>query len=142
MEDLGEGRTLPSYTEQSEENMYTISNIIEDIDRGCAANNMQEDRFSYRIIYFVNEGDNGSKHHLDTPYGGLRNALEDIIRNNLTLTNSIVIAETTVLKGGRCICLQDRAYLFSLDGYFKQINGESQGRNGNGNIMYGRYAVK
>lgn len=37
---------------ESGENMFTISNIIEDIDRGCLANNMIEDRFSYRIIFY------------------------------------------------------------------------------------------
>lgn len=36
--------------------MYTISDILMDIDRGCLANNMIEDRFTYRIVYFVNEG--------------------------------------------------------------------------------------
>lgn len=28
--------------------MYTISDILMDIDRGCLANNMIEDRFTYR----------------------------------------------------------------------------------------------
>ena len=41
--------------------MYTISDILMDIDRGCLANNMIEDRFTYRIVYFVNEGNNGKK---------------------------------------------------------------------------------
>ena len=39
--------------------MYTVSDIIAGINRGCIANNMIEDRFRYRIIYFVNEGNNG-----------------------------------------------------------------------------------
>ena len=52
--------------------MFTISNIIEDIDRGCLANNMIEDCFSYRIIFFVNEGNKGTKHYIDAEYGGLR----------------------------------------------------------------------
>ena len=46
--------------------MYTISNIIADIDRGCFANNMIENRFSYRIIFFVNENGKGTKHYIDT----------------------------------------------------------------------------
>lgn len=41
--------------------MYTVSDILADIDRGCMANNMIEDMFSYRIIYFVNEGKQGNK---------------------------------------------------------------------------------
>ena len=46
--------------------MYTVSDIIMDINRGCTANNMVEDQFSYRIIFFVNEGNKGSKHYIDT----------------------------------------------------------------------------
>ena len=34
--------------------MNTISDILMDIDRGCLANNMIEDCFTYRIVYFVN----------------------------------------------------------------------------------------
>lgn len=119
--------------------MYTVSDIIKDIDRGCLANNMIEDKFSYRIIFFVNEGNNGSKHYIDTPYSGLRKSLENIIKNHLSLTNSIVIAETTALKNGKCVCLQSRSYSFSLDGYFRQISGECRDRNRSGN--YNRYAM-
>ena len=112
--------------------MYTISNILADIDQGCVANNMVEDRFSYRIIFFVNEGNKGSKHYMDTVYSGLRKSLESII-------NNVVIAETTVINNGKCICLQSRAYSFSLDGYFKQINGECRESNKSG--KYSRYAA-
>ena len=122
--------------------MYTISDIIADIHRGCTANNMLEDCFSYRIIFFVNEGDKGTKHYRDTMYSGLRKSLESIIRNHLSLTNNVVIANTTVLKDGKCVCLQSRSYSFSLDGYFKQISGEYKDSNRNGNIIYGRYAVR
>lgn len=122
--------------------MYTISDIVADINRGCTANNMVEDRFRYRIIFFVNEGDNRAKHYLDTDYDGLRRALESIIRENLSVTNSVVIAETTALKDEECVCLQRRQYAFSLDGYFKQISGECRSRRNNGNIMHGRYAVR
>lgn len=121
--------------------MYTISDILRDIDRGCAAHNMIEDCFSYRIVYFVNDGNKGKKHYLDTTYGNLRKALENIIRNNLSLTNSIVIAETTVLKNGKCICLLSRSYVFSLDGYFKQINGE-RSNNRYRHATFGKYAVR
>ena len=48
--------------------MYTISNIIADIDRGCLSNNMVEDRFSYRIVFFVNENGKGTKHYIDATY--------------------------------------------------------------------------
>ena len=107
--------------------MYTISDILRDIDRGCTAHNMIEDRFSKRYV--------------DTTYGNLRKALENIIRNNLTLTNTIVIAETTVLKDGKCIRLLSRSYLFSLDEYFKRINGE-RSDNRCGYATYGKYAMR
>lgn len=122
-------------------NMYTISDIITDINRGCLANNMVEDRFSYRIIFFVNDGNRGAKHYIDTSYDGLRKSLESIIRNYLSLTNSVVIAETTALKNGKCIRLQSRSYSFSLDEYFKRINGEYKDRGKNEYAVYGRYAA-
>lgn len=112
--------------------MYTVSDIITDINRGCMANNMAEDRFSYRIIFFVNEGRKGSKYYIDTPYNGLRKSLERIIRDYLSLTNNLVIAETTVLKNGKCVCLQSRSYSFSLNEYFRQISGEYGNSNRNG----------
>lgn len=122
--------------------MYTISDILHDIDHGILANNMVEDRFSYRIIYYVNEGYNGSKYYIDTAYNGLWKALENIIRSNLSVTSNIVIAETTVLKNGKSVGLQSRSYSFSLDGYFKQIGGECRDNGRNGNARYRRYAVK
>lgn len=122
--------------------MFTVSDIIMDIDRGIMAHNMVEDMFRYRIIFFVNDGDKASKHYMNTAYDGLRRSLENIIRNHLSVTNRIVIAETTALKNGKCVCLQSRSYLFSLDGYFKQISGEYADRNKRGNILYGRHAVR
>lgn len=104
--------------------MYTISDILADIDRGCMANNMVENMFSYRIIYYVNEGNKGTKHYTDSQYGNLRKTLESIVRNNLSLENNLVIAGTTALKNGKCVCLQSKSYSFSLDHYFKQVSGE------------------
>ena len=105
--------------------MYTISNIIADIDRGCLSNNMVEDRFSYRIIFFVNENGNGkgTKRYIDTSYDDLRKSLESIIREYLSVTNNIVVAETTALKNGKCVSLLSRSYAFSLEEYFHQIYG-------------------
>lgn len=119
--------------------MFTISNILEDVSRGCTAQNMVEDKFTYRIVFFVNEGNKGSKHYVDTTYNGLRKSLENIIRSNLSLTNSVVIAQITALKNGKCVCLQSRSYSFSLDEYFKRISGECSDRNRSGN--YNRYAL-
>lgn len=117
--------------------MFTVSDILQDIDRGCLANNMIEDSFSYRIIFYVNEGNRSGKHYIDTRYGNLRESLEGIIRGHLSLSNNVVIANTTALKDGKCVRLQDRAYSFSLDGYFRRIKGEYNSSNKNGNIMYG-----
>ena len=120
--------------------MYTISDVIKDIKRGCEANNMVEDCFSYRIVFFVNEADKCTKFYVDTPYCDLRKSLEGIVRNYLSLTNSVVIAKTTVRKSGKCVCLQSRSYSFSLDEYFRQINGRCRSTNRNG--KYDRYAVR
>lgn len=114
--------------------MVTISDILKDIERGCTANNLKEECFSYRLVYFVNEGNTGTKHYVDTPYKGLRTALETIIRSNLSTTNRVVIAQTTIRKGGQPVCLQRKAYAFSLDGYFKQLNGEY--RNSGSRAVY------
>ena len=122
--------------------MFTISNIIEDIDRGCLANNMIEDRFSYRIIFFVNENGKGTKHYTDSKYGDLRKSLENIIRGHLSVTNNIVIAETTALKNGKCICLQSRAYSYSLEEYFRKLNGEYKDNRQIEGMMFNRYAVQ
>lgn len=129
----------PTYGESEGKNMFTISNILEDIDRGCAANNMIEDKFSYRVVYFVRDSNGSFKHYIDTAYEGLRETLEGIVKENLSLTNSVVIAAVTVRKDGQSICLQSRSYGFSLDEYFRQINGEcgDGGRRG----YYNRYAV-
>ena len=59
--------------------MYTISDILMDIDRGCLANNMIEDRFTYRIVYFVNEGNTGKKFYIDSSYRDLRKSLSEAI---------------------------------------------------------------
>lgn len=122
--------------------MFTISDILQDIDHGCLANNMIEDRFSYRIVFFVNENRNGTKHYIDTTYDGLRKSLESIILKNLSVTNNIVIAETTVLKNGKCICLQSRSYSFSLDEYFRRLNGEYKDNRRNESMMFHKYAVQ
>lgn len=122
--------------------MYTISYIIADINRGCLANNMIEDRFSYRIVFFVNENGRGTKHYIDSKYGDLRKSLESIIRGYLSITNNIVVAETTVLKNGKCVSLLSRSYVFSLDEYFKRINGEYKDNRQNQSIMFNRYAVQ
>ena len=122
--------------------MYTISDIITDINRGCMANNMVEDKFLYRIVFFVNDGNSGTKRYIDTTYGDLRKSLENIIRNHLSMTNSVVIAQTTVLKNGKCIYLQSKSYSFSLDEYFRRINGECKSGDRNSVMFYGKYAVR
>lgn len=122
--------------------MYTVSDILQDIDRGCLANNMIEDRFSYRIIFFVNENGKGTKRYIDTRYDSLRKSLENIIRGHLSVTNNIVIAETTALKNGECIRLQSRSYSFSLEEYFRRLNGEDRANSRNEGMMFNRYAVQ
>lgn len=122
--------------------MYTISDIVGDIDRGCLSNNMVEDRFSYRIIFFVNENGAGTKHYIDASYDDLRKSLENIIREHFSVANCIVIAQITTLKSGKCVSLLSRSYAFSLDEYFHQIYGRCKNDSGNRNITYGRYAYQ
>ena len=122
--------------------MYTISDIVADVNRGILAHNMTENMFSYRIIFYINENGIGTKHYVDTLYNGVQKSLEDIIRRNLSVTNSIAIAEITTLKNGKCIRLLSRPYSFSLDGYFKQISGGHENSNRCGKFMYGRYAIR
>lgn len=106
--------------------MHTISNILQDVARGCIANNMIEDKFTYRLVYFINAENGSEKHYIDTQYDGLRIVLENIIRGNLTATNNIVIAAITALKDGKSVSLLSRSYGFSLNTYFKWINGERE----------------
>ena len=121
--------------------MYTVSDIIADINRGCAVNNLNENMFQYRIIFYVNEGTIGNKHYMDSVYSDMRRTLEDMIRKYLSLTNNIVIAETTILRDGKCIGLQSRPYSFCLDEYFRQIKGDESGKK-RGGTMYGRRVAR
>ena len=121
--------------------MHTISDIASEVSRGCAVNNMVENAFSYRVAYYVNENGIGRKHYADTTYGGLRKTLENIVRENLSLENSIVISSVTVRKNGKCLCLLGRAYPFCLDEYFCQITGRYKDGNKKRNTVYGRYAT-
>lgn len=103
--------------------MYTISDILTDINRGCLANNMIEDCFTYRIIYFVNDGNNGRKFYIDCSYRDLRKSLENIIRGKLTLTNNIVIAETTVIKKWKMYLLTEQIIFIQFGRVFQKSKG-------------------
>lgn len=115
--------------------MYTISNILQDISRGCALNNLNENAFSYRIIYYTNEHGTGIKHYANCRYEDLRKTIENIIRGNLSLTNSVSIAQTNVRKNGSCVCLQSKSYLFSLEEYFQTIYGNRKKRSAHGRCV-------
>lgn len=112
--------------------MVTISDIITDIQRGIAVNNMVETEFSYRLVYFINTRNGSEKHYIDTQYDGLRAALENIIRGNLTTTNNIIFAAITTRRNGETVSLLSRSYPFSLGEYFEQIVGEKE-KNTNSN---------
>lgn len=106
--------------------MFTVSDILLDVDGRILANNMIETCFSYRLIYFVNFEDKREKHYIDTRYDDLREALENIIRGNLTTTNTVVISAVTTLKEGKCVSLLSRAYGFNLNEYFRKVCGEKE----------------
>lgn len=117
--------------------MYTLSDILLDVEHHCMANNIIEDRFLYRLVYFVNTENGNRKHYADTSYDGLRIVLENIVRENLTTTNNIVLAAVVILKDGRCVPMLSRSYLFSMEEYFKQLTGRRKKRN---NLYNSRYA--
>lgn len=75
------------------------------------------------------------KHYIDTRYDGFCQALKNIIRGNLTTTNTVVIAAIIIRKNGKNISLLSRSYGFSLDGYFQKICEE---KVENINSNYGR----
>lgn len=106
--------------------MYTVSDILQDVDRGILSHNMAEKMFSYRVVYFINFENKSEKHYIDTRYDGLRITLENIIRGNLTTTNTVVLAAVTAHKSGETVSLLSRAYGFSLGGYFEQIVGRKE----------------
>ena len=116
--------------------MYTISNILDDIQRGIAAYNMVETEFSYRVVYFINCKNGSEKRYIDTRYDGLRNALENIIRGNLSTTNNIVFAAITTRRNGEIVSLPSKSYSFSLNEYFQKICEEKEKEYTNSN--YGR----
>lgn len=120
--------------------MLKITDIIEDIDRNCMIHNMMEDKFTYRVVFFVNDGNKSAKHYIDTTYGNLRKTLENIIRGNLSVTNSIVIARTTVMKNKQRVSLQSRSYTFCLNEYFDLLTGRCKTGSRRKNIMCNSYA--
>lgn len=122
--------------------MFTVSDILQDITCGCAIHNLNENCFSYRIVYFVNEENKSIKCYVDTSYSRLRQSLENVIRGNLNTTNTLVIAQTTIRKNGKGICLLSKPYSFSLDGYFRQIYGNSMDAHRNERVIYGRYSTR
>lgn len=117
--------------------MYTISDIMADVDRHCTINNLNEDSFSYRIIYYIKEGNTGKRCCVDAAYKDLQKAMESIIRKNLSMENSVSISGVTVRNKGKCVCLLGRAYKFSLEEYFCQIYGKGRKRK----AVHGRYTV-
>ena len=106
--------------------MFTVTDILQDVQRGIMAHNMVETEFSYRVVYFINFENGSEKHYIDTRYDGLRITLENIIRGNLTTTNNIVLAAITTRRNGEIVPLLSKAYSFSLSEYFRQIVGEKE----------------
>lgn len=123
---MGRGISLPHIWRKRGNRMFTITDILQDIQRRIAAHNMVETEFSYRLVYFVNFENGSEKHYIDTWYDGLRIALESIVKENLTTTNSIVISAVTTRRNGEVVSLLSRSYSFSLSGYFEQIVGRKE----------------
>lgn len=131
---------FPTGGESEGKHMVTISDIMADVERGIQAYNMIEDKFSYRIIYYINFGNKGTKFRVDTSYDGLRKSLENIIRGHLTTENNIVLAAITTRKNGKSVPLLSRSYSFSLGEYFRKICEEKENEYLSNN--YGRRRVQ
>ncbi len=117
--------------------MYTVTDILQDTQRGCALYNMVEDKFSYRLVYFINERNGKStKHYHDSTYNGLRKALENIIRGNLTTTNTIVLADVTTRKSGKTVSLLSRSYGYCLNEYFDRVTERHKDGNKKRSTIY------
>ena len=74
-------------------------------------------------------GNKRTRKYVDTSYANLRNTLENIIRNNLSLTNTVMVENVTVRKNGKSVYLLNRKYSFNLEEYFQQVLGNGQKRN-------------
>ncbi len=116
--------------------MFTISSILQDINRHCAIYNMLEDKFTYRLVYFINAQNGNEKHCIEARFDGLKAALEGIVRGNLTTKNNVVIAAITARKDGEIVSLLSRSYPFSLNEYFQWITGKRKNRNNTYNNRY------
>ena len=98
--------------------MYTITNILNDLDRGCMIYNLNENCFSYRIIYFSNEQEKSTKHYIDTTY-------------------TIVISAVVVRINKKNVSLLSRSYGFCLNEYFDYVTERYEIGNKKRNTMYG-----
>lgn len=105
--------------------MYTTYEIILDFKRGCLAHNIIEDRFIYRISYYVNRDRVGRKYYCTVSYGEVQQAIVRIIKKHLTWETDVVITGITAKKGTEIIKLLSRSYPFSLEKYFVYIEGRA-----------------
>ena len=110
--------------------MLTIKEIISDVERGCLANNIVEEKFLYHISYCIKRGEVRKKQYCTADFRGMQQAIAEIIKKNLTLENDIVITDISTNKGAEKIRLLRRSYPFSLEKYFEII----EGRANNGKI--------
>ena len=80
-------------------------------------------------MFCVHNGNKRTRKYVDTSYANLRNTLENIIRNNLSLTNTVMVENVTVRKNGKSVYLLNRKYSFNLEEYFQRVLGNGQNRN-------------
>lgn len=125
--------------------MFTLTDILQDLNRGCMVHNLNEDKFTYRIVYFVNGECNRRKYYKDTTYRNLRYSLEHIVKENLGVENTVVLAAITTRKDGKTVQLLNRTYKFDLKEYFCWIIGEKRKKykncNNYGSVIYERQVV-
>lgn len=105
--------------------MYTTHEIMLDFKRGCLAYNIIEDRFIYRISYYVNRDRVGRRYYCTVSYDEMQQAIVGIIKKHLTWETDVVISGITAKKGTETMKLLSRSYPFSLETYFAYIEGRA-----------------
>lgn len=101
--------------------MTKIKQIVQDCINGCTANNVDELRMHFNINYYVNSAHGQGKKFYCFVYkvSDLEENLYNIIRDNLTKDNDVLITDITVKHNSDIIRVNKSNYPYSLS-YFME----------------------
>lgn len=101
--------------------MHKISEIVQDCIRGCWAVNADEKKMHFNINYYVNSAfGSGEKYYLFVyKVEDLEDALFNIIRNNVTAENDVVISDITIKHMDEIISVNKHSYPYGINSYIK-----------------------